>query len=822
MKGARCIPVVMACVLAAGRPGWAAKRDFLPRFVDAIATLELESRFRSHRRQTAGEDQTTDRQAEHRQGLGFWSLWYVYHPRFHYFTLEGTLFYREKRRTTDGTPEWIYDGDSDLLYVGYFLPEHPYNLTVTYEQQGGRAGASSSLKDRDRIRRGMVSFRYAPVTWRYELTFRWDTRKGEEQATDANGREYWHVMDKARNREWKTAVRFGSKGFSTAFQYRLKVGDRFTLENGEERRRRFRSREGALSTSIIREKWQFTTQWGMTNYTYRADQNRRMRYFQKLKAELPYHFSSEVKLEKTLKNQVYAFYDANDVLLYLTSTDSDELSLSGILTHQLYDSLHTRLLYGYDHYWSESLVGVSTAAAAGPPVASSRQRRRLELQSDYTKKTPLDGRLQLTLDVRHERTDRSAPAPQPIKEYKKDVRLNEPFLTSTTEVDKESLAIKIASQADENATPDVLLDPSSYVVEEDDAYRLQITIISLPAGVVRRDTYQVELSFRQLPGDYNIGIDAFEYAGRLDLWKDYLSLFFERHRIRQEQLRGVYTLAALSPLVKRTRVGVTVAPSPFRFGAIVRRRSFQTDVQNDWQAFSEVLMLRRVGSLEGMLFGRIGYTLVGQRVIGNVDYGGYELREEEGELNLRWRAEEGLPFVNAVVTYERQRGEENFSKGECRLDGGILFPRWNILAKYAFSGKRESRSGLPPLEVQENVYGGIVSVRPPDQIERGYVTESMVHRLQLRWSWPEYFFSSTLTGQYRWETSSGGTTTAAAANSFVARRYKLDANGTWHFGSAQLTTGVKWEEHRTEGQEEVDEDRFRSWEWYVRLRRRLL
>ncbi len=811
----------MACVLAAGRTGWAAKRDFLPRFVDAIATLELESRFQGHRHQGSGTDQSSARQSEHRQGLGFRSLWYVYHPRFHYFTLEGTLSYRERRRTTDGTPEWTYDGESDLLYVGSFLPEHPYNLMVMYEQQGGRAGASSSLKDRDRIRRGMVSFRYVPVTWRYELTFRWDTRKGEEQTTDADGREYWHVMDKARNREWKTAVRFGGNGFSTAFQYRLKVGDRFSLENGENIRRRFRSREGALSTSVTREKWRFASQWGLTHYTYREDVNRRARYLQKLEVELPYNLSSELKLEKTLKDQVYAFYGLGGGLTQLTDTGSDELDLSGTLSHQLYDSLHTRLLYGYSHYLSESRSRTSAAAAAGPPVASSRQRRRIEVQSDYTKTTPLDGLLRLSLNVRHERTDRSAPAPQPVKEYKKDVRLNEPFFTSAGEVDKASLEVRIASQPGENAAIDLLLDPSFYIVEEDDAYRLQITITGLPAGVVRRDTYQVELAFRPLPGDYNIGIDAFSYQGRLDLWKDFLSLFFDRRRVRQEQHRGVYTLASLSPLVKQTRAGVTVAPAPFRFGAAVRRRSFQTDVQNDWQAFSELLVARRFGPFEGMVYGRLGYTLVGQRVIGNVDYGGYGQQEEDAELNLRWRAGEGLPFVNAVLSYEGQQGEENFSKGECRLDGGVLFPQWNILAKYAFSGKRESRSGLPSLEVQENVYGGIVSVRPPEQIERGYVTESMVHRLQLRWAWPEIFFSSTLTGLYRWESSTGGSTTAAA-NAFVARRYKLDANGTWHFGSAQLSTGVKWEEFRTEGQEEAGEDRFRSWEWYVRLRRRLL
>ncbi len=813
MKRGRCIPVVVACALLAGRPGWAAKRSFVPRFVDLVAAIRLESRFRNLHHVTATTGRTTSRLAEHQEGLSFESLWYVYHPRFHYFTLGGELALRQERRKESSASWWEYKGNSDIYYLGYFLPEHPYNLTLLFEQKGGKPGGSLSLKDGDDIRRAEATFRYNPTPWSYELTYRWDTRKGDVLTSNGAGEEDSREMLKARNQEWSTAFRYTSQGFATAFRYRIKDGRRFRLVDGAIVDHNIHSQQGSFTNRLRRERWAFSSQWVFNQYIYREDLNRQTKYEQKLELELPYNFSSEIELEKTIKKQRYGVY-AGENLSSSSVLDTDEYSIYGRLSHQLYASLRSQLLYRYDHSQIDSLSMAVDGGRGGLPTTSSRQRRRLQWQSDYSKRIFLDGRVKASVGVVHDRTDRSALQTVMVKDTFDIVKIGDSVISSRTEVDKDSVEVRISKTA--GAGPTDELSETDFDVEWDDDYRVKVTIKHFPPGFDERSSYPIELSYRQLPGDYNLGVDTFDYTGELSFWKDYLTFFFERRRSRQELHRGVYTLGTLSPVVKRTRGGVTVSAAPFRSGFITRRRSFLTDMQNDWQVFSELTYMKSFGRLAGTVYGRLGRTRVEERIIAGTEYDSYDQREQQLRMQLRYGLPAEAGSLIVVSEYERDAGLEMRKRSEHRLDIGIGFPAWNLGLKYSLSSIREAQSGLPALEVRKDFYAGILQVKPVEQIRSDYLDKITEHHLQLRREWPEYFFRSTLTGTYQRRSSSAG-----EATSLLTEDCRLDAKGIWEVGAMRFLTGIKWEEKKTFGGITEGGDRFDSFEWYMRMSRRL-
>ncbi|MEW6428089.1 MAG: hypothetical protein AB1568_08670 [Thermodesulfobacteriota bacterium] len=594
----------LACLLllCTASPGRTAPFTFSPTPYRLVGTLQLETQFDNSRTTRGDGSVFKGSRRQFTEEIDLLSAWYVYHPNFFLFDFDANLGFEQKReRFNDELNSPRRGIIEEYDFYGTFFPKHPYNLVVFAEQEAPVLTKWYLIRDgglpyEKRTRRG-GKLLYRKKPWRSTATY---TSLG------------FHGHGTVKNEQMTGEAAYHGHDFETAGHFRHDNIHRWPASVDVEGVAR--NDYGWGRFALQKKRWRFDTRFSggdyVDHYQHRRRQNSEIENH--LEADLPYHLTFEANHDRRRETEISDFdqvgviRDAGgrDVLRSLEAeSETDVQDMDAELRHQLYESLTTSL-------FADRLDRLSTG--------NDNVYSHHGLNMDYTKKVrPLDGLLEASLGKRlgAESTDVRDPLAfveqgltliNPDNPSRgTDAELRTVFIPqSAVDVGSIVVLVRYQNSAVGRCVSEYIPLPTAMYRVIAEQGRLGVELrgrdiadwakVNLPSNSCGEpfppleDTTAyplgVRLEYTVIP--YDISSDAFAWDVRTRLWKDFLSLYFNSRRTRQELEDGLFTTGDLAESDMRYGWGGSLHWSLFRVGLDLTRYNIgsRRDVVTDTPA----------------------------------------------------------------------------------------------------------------------------------------------------------------------------------------------------------------------------------------------
>ena len=456
---------------------------------------------------------------------------YIYHPRFvlYHLNLSGGL--KQENYEQSQLPALGWRNGKSIEYDArvIFLPEHPYNLelfSVRYEPLFREQYATHT--DTVSTNNG-VDARYGRRPWFLHARLEDDKIDSNEYSSDVkrltlDGR---YLQDFGPGKSIYFDARYAPSRLTDSTGFTGDTTD-LAFANGLEYGR-FRLTSSVSSNEL--------SQVGPTTF---GVSTRQIAWYEQFSADLP------------LRLRLDAFWRYQDNRnVYSAAVSPSQTSVSSLhenvevdVKHQLYDSLQTTYIFGWDQ--DRSTGGDSNALLNS-------------LNFNYTKLVlGPQNRLTLTLNLGEGETRNEGQA-QILDELHPATPVPGSFLLRQTNVDPKTVSVLVRSA--EPPFDLVLLTEGADYSLAAVGNSLEVTIFHLPPEFFLPGKYDVQVSYARTAGEFTLRTRTFGQGGSLALFDNLVTPYYSVNIVRSDVLSGVFPGALDSDVLA---AGVSFFNGPWR------------------------------------------------------------------------------------------------------------------------------------------------------------------------------------------------------------------------------------------------------------------
>jgi len=532
----RSLPIfILLCVFALVpvRAGWAAFRQFIPRYVSYSADIGIRGLYERTKNES-GNNSRKNKQLTLQEGLGVKGLGYIYSPLFISMMTSVTFGLQQERITRNDDSETRFGDANQFKQTFKILPAHPYNFELygarSTPMTSGGGSATTVINEYGAIAR------YERRPWNSSLTYlNRESRSDRISENDSlvfntnyfNTRLGVNASCLYANNESDTETSLAKKelfGFKFNKNYE---SARFVSRLNHDRQDQKNSPESSIQSSDFEH----------------------MEWHNELAVDFPQNLSALVSYDVRESDT----HQVTNLRLSDFYNDSERYSLR--LNHQLYRSLSTGFVYS--HNYTESNSGRNTQE-------SSR------LSGSYTKKIPWGIFLSsLSGGVSYlDNTGAVRTLSQPRTVSSLTIPPNS-FSLNLRLLERDSIIVKIIDLPPNEANKITLTEGTDYTIIDivGGGYRITVNpIATLATGLVStgdpQENYGYEVDFAFIPSDYELRTIAWNGKLQLPLFSKLITPFYSYSDSEQTVMEGYYP--AIAEQSKKHTLGLGFMYNPFR------------------------------------------------------------------------------------------------------------------------------------------------------------------------------------------------------------------------------------------------------------------
>lgn len=510
----RFIPAfITLCLLTLvpGRPGWAALRQFIPKYVDYSASIGMRGLY-ERATTTSGTNSRKNKALTLQEGLSVTGLGYIYSPLFISMQTSVSFGLQQEKISLNDDTETQYGDANQFKQVFKILPAHPYNFELyglrSTPMTSGGGGATTVINEY-----GAKAI-YERRPWNSSLTY--TNRESRSDRVSENNSLIF-------NTNYFNAL----YGVNAACLYANNESDTdFSLANKEIYGLKFSKK---FESSRFSSRWNHDKQdqENSPESSIQSSNFEQQEWHNELALDLPRNFSAlaSYNVRENDYQQKSAF------LLNEYFNDSERYSFK--LHHQLYKSLSTG--FAYNHIYTESNSGRSTQE-------SSR------LNGSYTKKIPW-GTFLSSLSGNVSYLD-NAGSVRTLSQPRSVSSLTNPpnsFILNLPLIDRDSIIVRIIDLPPNENNKITLTEIDEYSIEDiaGGVFRIRInlnatTVAGLisPGDLIEAYGYEVDFSF--IPSEYELRTIAWNGRLQLPLFNKLITPFYSYSDSEQTVMEGNY------------------------------------------------------------------------------------------------------------------------------------------------------------------------------------------------------------------------------------------------------------------------------------------
>jgi len=541
--------LVCAAVGLTAAPASADWRDFVPRpfengaFFDQFVSFE-----RDNLRNGAQPSNWTDTFLKEK--LTFYSNGYSYHPRFlqYRFSIAGVGKQEQYDSSLIDNPGWTYGSGWEYGIGLFFLPEHPYNLTLRAARYEPVFKEQAATQHDSVENTRSASFRYRQKPYFFHTSYSDDSIDSADVSSDVTrvGVDGEYFQRYASGNELSVTGAFNPSWFSnsqgldgSSTQYLL--GNLLNLQRVR------------LSSNLSRNEFD---QENALSGKYENDQ---FAWYELLSAYLPWNFRSDFS---------YRYQDNQSTI---HSPDQTEQNLSNIdralqfdLIHRLYESLDT----------TYTLLRDSRSSSGGDTTTLSNA-----LALNYTKLIPWDGRILTGANVARADTDSTGQTNIPNEPYPGISVPQQSFVLRQQNVVESSIVVFLKSPLPPFEL--ILLQENVNYVVTPIGNTFQIQVLTLPPEFVVPGTYDFVVSY-STSGNFDLRTDTYATNASVELFDRLLTPYFSYLAVRSDVLSGDFPGAPVDSTTYTT--GLIVLRGPLRVRGEYQELHWDVSPYQAWRA----------------------------------------------------------------------------------------------------------------------------------------------------------------------------------------------------------------------------------------------
>lgn len=531
---------ILLCILALvpGRPGWAAFRQFIPRYVSYSADIGIRGLYERDK-SSSGNNSHKNKELTFQEGLGVKGLGYIYSPLFISMQTELGFGLQQERITRNDDTETQYGDANQFKQVFKILPAHPYNFELyglrNTPMTSGGGGATTVIYEYGAIAR------YEMRPWNSTLTY--TNRESRSDRVSENdslifNTNYFNALLGLTasclyaNNESDTETSIATKElFGFKFNKKFESA-RFVSRWNHDRQDQKNSPESSIRSSDFEHK-----EW-----------------HNELALDFPQNFSALLSYD-VRENDTE---QVTDLLVNEFFNDSERYSFR--LNHQLYKSLSTG--FGYNHNYTESNSGRSTQETS-------------RLNGSYSKKIPwgtilssLSGGVSYLDNTGAVRTLSQPRAVSSLTIPPNSFSLNLPL------IERDTIIVRIIDLPPNESNMITLTEGTDYNIIDivgDGGFQIIInpaatSVTGLVSTGFPQEDYGYEVDFAFIPSDYELRTTTWNGKLQLPLFNRLITPFYSYSDSEQTVMEGNYP--AIAERSKTHTLGLGFMYNPFR-GEIV-------------------------------------------------------------------------------------------------------------------------------------------------------------------------------------------------------------------------------------------------------------
>ncbi len=504
----RMVLLLCAAVSLSSSFAFADWRDFIPRPFENGAYFD---QFTSYERDNLHNEARSSRWEDIflREKITVYSNGYSYHPRFlqYRFSISGVTKQEDYNSSLVENPGWMYGSGWEYGIKLFFLPEHPYNLTL------GAARYEPLFKEQAATQHNSIentrsaSFRYRQKPYFFHTGYSNDSIDSSGVSSDVTrfnlDGEYFKRY--TNGNELSVTGAFNPSWFSNnqgldGSQTQYLLGNMVNLKRVR------------LSSNLTQNSFD---QRSALSGRFQNDQ---LAWYEQLSAYLPYNFRSDVSYR--YQDNSGTIHDANRGVTQDLSNVDKNIQLD--VVHRLYESLDTT--YTFLHDDNSSSGGESTTLSNALAV-------------NYTKLVPWHSRLLVGVNVGRSETSNSGQTDF-INEPHSGISVpQQAFTLSGQNVEPSSIVVYLKSPLPPFQA--ILLQENvNYVVTPIDN-TVEIQVLTLPPEFVVPGTYDFLVSYA-VSGTFDLRIDTYGSNASLEMFNRLLTPYFSYLALRSDVLSGTF------------------------------------------------------------------------------------------------------------------------------------------------------------------------------------------------------------------------------------------------------------------------------------------